>query len=169
MRKESFNDSWMYHLGGGSAIEGLLGNTMQKAVTLPHDASVEMLQDDAALGGSGNGFFQEKNCYYTKTFTPVEADSEKEFWLEFEGVYQNAFVYVNGAYAGKHPYGYSPFILNITKFLVFGQPNTIKVVVKNNVASGRWYTGTGIYRNVNLLVGNRLHLISEGIHLGRCF
>lgn len=165
MKKIIFNNDWIYHMGGGSAIESLLGSEVQKAVTLPHDASVEMPRDPAALGGSGNGFFQEKNCYYTKVFTPDASDSNKEFWLEFEGVYQNAFVYINGAYVGKHPYGYSPFILKITNYILFGQPNTIKVVIKNSVASGRWYTGTGIYRNVNMFVGNRLHLIPEGIHL----
>lgn len=165
MRKSSFNDNWIYHQGGGSALESLLGNAVQKNITLPHDAAVEMSRDPSALGGSGNGFFQEKSCYYTKTFTPDPADNGKEIYLEFEGVYQNAFVYVNGAFAGKHPYGYSPFSLNITNFLAYGQPNTIKVVIKNSVASGRWYTGTGIYRDVNLLVGNRLHLIPEGIHL----
>lgn len=165
MKKRRFNDNWVYHSGGGSAIESLLGIEQQKMVTLPHDAAVEMPRDPSTLGGSGNGFFQEKNCYYTKNFTPDGEDTGKEFYLEFEGVYQNAFVYINGAFAGKHPYGYSPFALNITRFLVFGQPNTIKVVVKNSIASGRWYTGTGIYRNVNLLVGNRLRLVPEGIHL----
>ena len=165
MRKSSFNDNWIYHQGGGSALDSLLGSAVQKQVTLPHDAAVEMSRDPSALGGSGNGFFQEKSCYYTKTFTPDARDSGKEFYLEFEGVYQNAFVYVNGAFAGKHPYGYSPFTLNITSFLVFGQPNTVKVVIKNSVASGRWYTGTGIYRDVNLMVASRLHLIPEGIHL----
>lgn len=165
MKKISFNENWTFRSGSGSALEGLLGNAAQKTVTLPHDASAELPRSSTALGGSGNGYFQETNCTYTKMFTPEERDRDKEFWLEFEGVYQNAFVYLNGAFAGKHPYGYSPFLLNITGFLEFGQPNTIKVVVKNKLASGRWYTGTGIYRNVNLLVGNRLHITPEGIRL----
>lgn len=70
MKKRRFNDNWVYHSGGGSAIESLLGIEQQKMVTLPHDAAVEMPRDPSALGGSGNGFFQEKSCYYTKSFTP---------------------------------------------------------------------------------------------------
>ena len=137
MKRCRFNSNWVYHLGGGSPIECLLGNEQQKEITLPHDASVELPRNPLALGGSGNGFFQEKNCYYTKDFTPNEADSGKVFYLEFEGVYQNAFVYINGAFVGKHPYGYCPFVLDITNFLEFGRPNAIKVLVKNGVASGR--------------------------------
>ncbi|MBQ7994587.1 MAG: DUF4982 domain-containing protein [Solobacterium sp.] len=165
MRKIRFNDDWTYCRGSGSAIENMFGNTLKMKVALPHDASVGLPRTEDAKGGSGNGFFQETDCCYTKTFTAASADCEKEFFLEFEGVYQNVFVYVNGAFAGKHPYGYTPFILKITEFLDFGQSNTVKVVIKNNVASGRWYTGTGIYRDVNLLICDRLHLAAEGIHL----
>lgn len=76
MKKRSFNDNWVYHSGGGSAIESLLGIEQQKMVTLPHDAAVEMPRDPSALGGSGNGFFQEKNCYYTKNYAAVRYEPD---------------------------------------------------------------------------------------------
>lgn len=165
MKKVSFNENWIYHLGSGSGLEGLLGSTFSKPVTLPHDGSVELPRSPEAAGDSGNGFFEEKNCYYTKSFAPDPADEGKKFYLEFEGVYQNAFVFVNSIFAGKHPYGYGGFTLDITPYLIFGKENTIKVLIKNAVPSGRWYTGFGIYRDVHLMVANRMHLIPEGIHL----
>ncbi len=84
-------------------------------------------------------------------------------WLEFEAVYQNAFVYVNGAFAGKCAYGYSNFYLDITEYVKIGETNAIKVVVKNGVPSGRWYTGGGIYRDVNLMLGEPTHIMPDGV------
>ena len=117
MKKVNFNENWIFHSGSGSGVESLLGNAESKAVTLPHDASVELPRNPEAFGGSGNGFFREINCHYTKEFIPDAEDCDKEFWLEFEVVYQNAFVYINGAFVGKHPYGYSTFTLNITNYV----------------------------------------------------
>lgn len=143
--------------GGGAANE--------KAVTLPHDASVGMTRNPDEPNGSGNGFFREKCYNYTKTFTLDPGDADKNIWLEFEGVYQNAFVYINGSYAGKCPYGYGNFYIDATKYVSFTEPNDIKVIVKNGVPSGRWYTGGGIYRDVNLMIADRLHLIPDGVQL----
>lgn len=92
-------------------------------------------------------------------------DKDKNVYLEFEGVYQNAFVYVNNSFAGKCPYGYSNFYVDITKYLNYNEPNALKVVVKNGVPSGRWYTGGGIYRDVNLMIADRLHLVPDSVQL----
>ena len=75
---------------------------------------------------------------------------DKIVTLEFEGIYQNAFIYVNNSFAGKHPYGYGNFYVDITKFMKTSE-NVVKVVVKNGVPSGRWYTGGGIYRDVYIM------------------
>lgn len=166
MIKERFHRNWEFRTSGGSAFEALMGGPSGAlTVDLPHDASIHEKRNPAEPNGSGNGFFHENNYVYTKTFVPEEEDREKIFTLEFEGVYQNAFVYVNHAFAAKHPYGYGNFYVDITKYLEFGRPNEIKVVVKNGVPSGRWYTGGGIYRDVNLMIADRLHLVPDGIHL----
>nr|WP_308625084.1 glycoside hydrolase family 2 TIM barrel-domain containing protein [uncultured Eisenbergiella sp.] len=167
MEKISFNDNWIYHDGGGGALDALIqkGQNTGKPVTLPHDASVGKPRDGKALNGSGNGFFVEENCHYTKEFWVGEADKDKNVLLEFEGVYQNAFVYINNSFAGQCPYGYGNFYIDATKFIHFGAANRIKVVVKNGVPSGRWYTGGGIYRDVNLMIADRMHFIPDGIHL----
>ena len=82
--------------------------------------------------------------HYVKEFEMDAADAGSSVWLEFEGVYQNAYVYVNGAFAGKCPYGYGNFYLDVAKYLNFGGKNSVKVIVNNGVPSGRWYTGGGI-------------------------
>ncbi len=163
MEKIIFNENWLCVDGGGCVLETLVSGTPEKkTIMLPHDASIERPRKNNPIY-SGTGFFEPVNCHYTKEFFVDEKESDQVFWLEFEGVYQNAFVYVNDSYAGKCFYGYSNFCLDITRFLHFGKNNKILVVVKNGVASGRWYTGSGIYRNVFLRKANRMHLTPEEI------
>lgn len=166
MIKQNFNQDWYFSKGSGGALSMLMDRKQKLVkVSLPHDASIREMREDGEILGSGNGYFKEENCNYTKDFELSLEDQDKVVWLEFEGVYQNAFVYVNNAYVGKHPYGYSNFYLDITKFVTFDKTNHIQVVVKNGVPSGRWYTGGGIYRDVKLMTSDRLHFIPEGIHL----
>ena len=167
MKKIRFNDNWIFHEGGGSALAALAGGdgAVTKEVTLPHDASIEKERNPKEPNGSGNGFFREETIHYTKEFTLDAKDAGKNVWLEFEGVYQNAFVYINHSFAGKCPYGYGNFYIDATKYVHFDKKNDLKVIVKNGVPSGRWYTGGGIYRDVNLMVADRLHLVPDGIHL----
>lgn len=166
MKKLNFNHDWKFQVGGGRSLEGMMGEQCDtRAVTLPHDAAIEMQRDADDSMGSGNGFFRKDNYCYTKEFSLNPDDREKNIWIEFEGIYQNAFVYVNRSYVGKCPYGYSNFYLDITKYVTFTEMNIIKVIIKNDVASGRWYTGGGIYRDVNLMVSDRLHIIPDGVQL----
>lgn len=166
MQKQKFNDNWIFREGGGSSLEALMGGEKTvKTVTLPHDASIGKERNPEEPNGSGNGFFREENYNYTKEFELDPKDAGKNIYLEFEGVYQNAFVYINHAFAGKCPYGYSNFYIDATKYVRFDRKNEIKVIVKNGVPSGRWYTGGGIYRDVNLMIADRLHLAADSVHL----
>ena len=168
MLKRNFNDNWFYEEGDGNALDMLFagGSKGKSPVTLPHDASIRKGRDPHdPTGGAGNGFFVESNCNYTKDFFVTAEDTGKVTWMEFEGVYQNAFVYLNNSFVGKHPYGYGNFYLDITKFLKYGEMNHLQVVVKNGLQSGRWYTGSGIYRDVNIMTGKLIHFIPDGIHL----
>lgn len=164
MIKQNFNRNWEFRYGTGSSFEALMpgAGAEVKKINLPHDASICLPRTADDVSGSGNGFFQEKNCVYDKTFTLEEADAWKNVWFEFEGVYQNSFVYINGSYAGRCPYGYSNFYVDGTKFVKAGE-NKIRVVVKNEVPSGRWYTGGGIYRDVNIMIADRLHIEADGV------
>lgn len=166
MKKQKFNQNWIFTIGSGSSLDALAGgNNTAKQVTLPHDASIGRERNPEEPNGSGNGFFREESYVYTKTFSMNADDKDKNVYLEFEGVYQNAFVYVNNSFAGKCPYGYSNFYVDITKYLNYNEPNALKVVVKDGVPSGRWYTGGGIYRDVNLMIAGRLHLVPDSVQL----
>lgn len=166
MKKTKFNLGWTVHEGGGGSLN-LLSTVekLSKEVILPHDASIEKERNPKEPDGSGNGFFREETVHYTKEFELNPSDSGKNVWLEFEGIYQNSFVYINNSFAGQCPYGYSNFYVDATKYVHFDRKNNIKVVVKNGVPSGRWYTGGGIYRDVNLMIADRMHLVPDGIHL----
>ena len=168
MIKENFNDNWIFYEGiNGSAMGAMSGGTAHQGIpiTLPHDASVWKERDPQEDNGRGNGFYQRLTCHYTKEFDISAEDTEKNVWLEFEGVYHNAFVYINHSYAGKCPNGYSNFYIDATPFIKYGETNIIKVIARNAVSSSRWYTGSGIYRNVNIMIAERLHFSCDGIHL----
>lgn len=164
MKKVSLNDQWLFRTGVESMVE-MRGAQDYEMVQLPYDASIRMKRDADDRSGSGNGYYPEKNYVYVKKLTLPEEAQNQSVWLEFEGVYQNAFVYVNNALAGKCAYGYSNFYVNITEYVKFDSENEIKVVVRNEVPSGRWYTGGGIYRDVNLMIGERLHVCPDGIRV----
>ena len=164
MVRKSFNDGWLFGKGSGSALSAMFGGAGEdRPVTLPHDAAILEQRDAQDIWGSGNAYFSKDNYHYTKKFSLGSKDKDKIFVLHFEGVYQNAFVYVNNSFAAKHPYGYGDFYVDITKYLRFDSENTISVTVKNGVSSGRWYTGGGIYRDVFLLVGDRLNIDPQGV------
>lgn len=166
MKKISFNRDWNFMLdtGGGPAfLRG--GEEKGTPVDLPHDAEICFPRNPDEPDGSGNGYYHAQNVTYTKNFTVDPADRDKNIWLEFEGVYQNAYVYVNNAFAGMHPYGYGNYYLDITRLVRPGEENRIKVAVKNGVPSGRWYTGGGIYRDVHLMIADRLHIVPDGVQL----
>ena len=166
MKKISFNQDWTFQKGTGgifAMISGASGEAQK--VNLPHDAEILTPRNPDEPNGSGNGFFHAENYIYSKDFELKEEDFGKTVFLEFEGVYENAFVYVNKAFAGKHPYGYGNFYLDLTDFVKAGS-NNVRVEVKNAVPSGRWYTGGGIYRNVNLMIAERTHIVPDGVKVG---
>ena len=164
MQKQKFNQGWTLEIGDGVAFSALFGGgAVTKPVTLPHDHLVEIPRNPQEPNGPGNGYFHEENILYKTSLNLAPENEGKRIWIEFEGVYQNAFIYVNDAFAGKCAYGYSNFYLDITRFVHAGQPNEIKVIVKNGVPSGRWYTGGGIYRDVNLMIADPVHIAPDGI------
>lgn len=166
MVKQKFNNGWSFEATDGSALSALKNPTNGSIkVNLPYDASVHAVRNPEEPNGAGNGYFHEDNYVYKKMFEIAAGDRGKTVWFEFEGVYQNAFVYINNAYAGKCPYGYGNFYINATNYITFGETNEIKVLVRNGVPSGRWYTGGGIYRDVNLMMAAPLHFACDGVRI----
>ncbi len=135
-------------------------------VNLPHDAMILSERNPNNPTGGGSAFFNAENYEYSKTIFVPEEDAGKVVYLEFEGVYMNSFVWVNGDLAGKCPYGYSNFSVKISDFLKYGQDNEIKVTAKNGMQpNSRWYSGAGIYRNVKILTGEALHIKVDGVRI----
>jgi len=104
--------------------------------------------------------------WYRKTFDVAAADAGKTMTIQFDGVYCNSEVWVNGHYIAKRPYGYISFYYNITPYIQFGQKNTISVRVDHTrYGDTRWYSGSGIYRHVWLSTSNQIHIAQWGVQV----
>ncbi|MFR3424788.1 MAG: sugar-binding domain-containing protein [Lachnospiraceae bacterium] len=135
------------------------------AVTLPHDFSIS--QNFTTSGEAESGFLPGGTGWYRKSFTVPSGCDGKSVILSFDGVYQNAYVYVNGKQVGENHYGYTSFAFDISKYLVCDglTDNVIAVKVVNKLPSSRWYSGSGIYRDVNLIVADQIHVIQNGTQI----
>jgi beta-galactosidase len=162
MIRQSFNDGWT--VGKNKGFFDLAPEEAYKPVTLPHDAMISQQRSAQAVSGNKKGFFPDKTYAYVKQFDVPLAYRDKRVYFEFEAVYNNAMVYINGDFAGQHPYGYSNFYIQADPFLKYGEENEIKVVVRSNDDS-RWYTGTGIYRNTKIIVANMVHIALDGVKI----
>ncbi len=149
MKKISFNSNWLCN---------------GKAVTLPHDAQISEVRSASASDG-GHGYFPGGIYTYEKTFTVPAEWEGKQVLIEFEGVYRNCTVSLNGKEIGGHRYGYTGFALPLEQ-LNFGAENTITVVADNSqLPNSRWYTGSGIYRPVWLHVGGEKRVEYRGVKI----
>ena len=133
-------------------------------VNLPYDASVHGERRSDAPCEAHGGFFPGGTYHYDKVlFIPKEWKGRK-IYLEFEGVYMNTAVRVNDNAVGRHPYGYTGFLCDITDYLFYGEDNAVRVVVSNgHQPNARWYTGTGIYRHVWLVSGGPVRIAPHGL------
>lgn len=160
MKQYLFNDGWTFVNGSGGALAALRQPPESWPVTLPHDCVIgtERVNDPAY---ASLGFYKGANVCYTKTFDVPEDWAGKKLVLEFEGIYQMAYIYVNNAYVDQCMYGYGNYFVDITNYVRAGA-NKLLVVVKNGAPAGRWYTGGGIYRDVQLYVSDLMHICCEG-------
>ena len=130
-------------------------------VTLPHDAQI-LEERSQEASDSGHGFFPGGVYVYEKRFTPPAEWEGKTVLVEFEGVYRNSTVSLNGKAIGGHRYGYTNFAIPLE--LNFGEENVLSVVADNSeLPNSRWYTGSGIYRPVWLHIGEKDHIAWQGV------
>ncbi len=156
MIKQNFMSGWLYSNKNGE----------KRAVTLPHDAMIEETRVPDCLTGTGNAFFPGGVYTYEKEFDAPENWAGQSAVLEFEAVYRNAKVYVNGVEAGGKPYGYIPFFVDMTPHLIMGAKNTVRVVADNSkTPNSRWYSGGGIYRPVWLHLGGACRILPQGLRV----
>ncbi len=131
-------------------------------VTLPHDWSITQLPDPTQTNATG--YFPGGLGWYRKNFTLPRWMSGRTISVDFDGVFDNSYVYLNGRLLGNHPYGYTGFSFDISRLVhTDGRtPNVLAVVVQNAEPSSRWYSGSGITRHVHLTVTNPVHIARDG-------
>ena len=174
-RTVCFDDGWRFIKDNPpKAQEPTFDDSSWRVLDLPHDWSIEDLPNQtkdsivgpfskASIGKMGTGYTVGGTAWYRKTFTVDKSNHDKVVYLQFDGVYQNADVWVNGKHAGNHPYGYTSFYYNITQYLNQpGESNTIAVMVNNEGVNARWYSGSGIYRHTWLTYADPVHLGNWG-------
>lgn len=162
MIRETFNHGWT--VGPNTGFFNMVPGEPPKQVTLPYDAMIMKHRDAKAVSEYKKGFFPDGSYDYVKKFFVPAEYKNKRVTFEFEGVYMNAMVYINGDLAGQRPYGYSNFYIKADRFLKYGTENEIKVVAKSGDDS-RWYTGTGIYRNTKIMVAEPVHITADGVKI----
>lgn len=169
MIKQNFNRNWSVQKLVSDLTEATLGNPkVQKkiTVTLPHDAMIFENHDGKNPSGGACGYYQGGDYEYTKNFYVDEAEAGQTFILEFEGIYNRGYIYVNGALAGSVQYGYTGIFIDITGYLHFGTENLITVkAINSDVPNSRWYTGSGIYRPVFLYKGGNIRIDANGLRI----
>lgn len=166
MLEKKWNENWKYWVDKDSFA--LVWNIPEGArtITLPHDAMIENTAHKGSLNKGNTGFRDGAVYQYVKSLYAPEEYQNQVVMLKFEGVYMNAFVYVNGQLAGKNPNGYTTFYVPLNDYLNYGWENEIRVQVRNGaMPNSRWYSGGGIYRDVYLLVSELTHIVPEGVQI----
>ena len=143
-----------------------LGDTAPgKPVTLPHDAMLAEPRTALSAGGTNTGWYEGYDYEYRRTLTVPENELADTHILEFEGVYHNAEVWLNGQKAAFRPYGYTNFYVDCAPYLHAGE-NELRVIARNaDQPNSRWYSGAGIYRPVQLWTAGGAHIALNGVKI----
>lgn len=136
-----------------------------RTLHLPHDWSIEgEFKEDATTGGAG-GYLPTGIGWYRKHFNLSSVGKDQQYWIEFEGVYMNSDVWINGHHLGNHPYGYTGFYYDLTPYVLKGE-NLLTMKVDNSLQpNSRWYSGSGIYRHVWLHKTGPVHVAQWGTYI----
>lgn len=158
MRKIDLNQHW--------SCRCLTRKEPEIIVNLPHDAMLLEPRTEESQGEGNIGWFIGGDYEYKKLFQAPTEWEQKDVLIEFEAVYRNAEVYLNGKKAAFRPYGYTNFYVDTKGFLNYGAENEIRVIARNaDQPNSRWYPGTGMYRPVFLHIGARKHIPVNGIRV----
>ena len=164
-QQNRIDDDWRFFLGDpANAASADFDDGGWRTVTLPHDWSIEEKMDPTAPMGGRGGFLPAGIGWYRHHFEAPVGWKDKQVRVEFEGVYMNADVYLNGQKLASHPYGFTSFFVDLTPALKIGGSNVLAVRVDNSEQkNARWYTGSGIYRHVVLSVTNPVQVAPWGV------
>lgn len=162
----NFNDEWKFNLGEAeNADQKEFDDSKWQDIQIPHDFSME--QEFSAQYEAESGFLPGGTGWYRKRVVFPEDYAGKTLTLNFDGVYNHAYVYVNGTKIGENFYGYNDFSLDITDYVTCDgkTENVISVKAVNEFPSSRWYSGSGIYRDVTLTVSGDIHVAEDGTYV----
>lgn len=158
MERINFNDNWTYkHLGNPGP---------GTPVTVPHDAMLSEKRSEENASGINGCWFEGHDYLYEKEFDVPAIYKDKDVIFEFEGVYHNAEVFINGQKAAFRPYGYTNFYVDANPYLRYGEKNRIEVIARNaDQPNSRWYSGAGIYRPVTLYLAEKRRIQMNGVKI----
>ncbi|NQJ21448.1 DUF4982 domain-containing protein [Streptococcus suis] len=161
-RSIHFDNDWKFQLGAqATAAQKGYDDSSWQSLDLPHDFS--LTQDYTPSGEAESGYKLGGTGWYRKNFTVSPEVANGRVELHFDGAYMETEVFINGTSLGTHTNGYSPFTFDLTGHVRANEENTLAVKVVNNTPSSRWYSGSGIYRSVQLNVTPKVHLAEYGV------
>lgn len=163
------DSDWRFQKGGAlKAEDPKYDDSKWRVINLPHDWSIENLPNSnspfsqEALSQVNGGFTTGGTGWYRKSFVIPEGQSSKRIVIQFDGIYMNPEIFINGSSLGSHPYGYTSFWYDITRRVKFGKQNILAIKVRNEGENSRWYSGSGIYRHVWLKILEPVHVAQWG-------
>lgn len=166
MKKILWNAGWTVAAGIPDPFAELFGSAAKPVpVQLPQDAMVLEQRTPDAPSGTQFGFYPLKSYTYEKKFFAPLEWKELETIVEWDGVMNQAMVYLNSEHLHSNHYGYSVFYTSLSAHLRYGEENTLRVMALNNEHCSRWYPGAGIYRDVWLRQGDKIHISPDGVRL----
>jgi beta-galactosidase len=163
-----FTGDWKFHLDDVTgAHEPAFNDAAWRSLSLPHDWSIELPFDKNSPTGTGGGALRGGTGWYRKSFVIPAAAKNKKVFIDFDGVYMNSEVWINGHYLGRRPNGYISFRYELTPYLHYGNEKNVVAVKVNNAdqPNSRWYSGSGIYRNVWLVFTNDVMIDHWGTYV----
>ncbi len=163
----NFNNNWKFSLSDHvGAMAKAFDDSAWSTVNLPHDFSIDQeFTNSGTEVESGN--LPNGTGWYRKMFTMPTEYADKEIFLNFDGVYNNAYIYVNGKLVGENHYGYNSFSVSIGNYITCNGNtwNLIAIKVVSEMGSSRWYSGSGIYRDVTMTITNTVHVARHGTYV----
>jgi len=162
-----FTESWKFFLGDDSlASNEKYDDSSWRTLNLPHDWSIEADFSANNPATPGGGALPGGIGWYRKVFVADRSFENKDLYIDFDGVYRNSRVWINGQLLGERPYGYSSFRYDLTPYIKKGEKNVIAVRVDNSKQpNSRWYSGSGIFRNVWLVAVDPVHVDQWGTYI----
>jgi beta-galactosidase len=158
----SFDSAWKFHLGDVSGAQGAtFDDSAWTSLDVPHDWSISLPFNQSSLSVESGGYLDGGIGWYRKSFT-LPASSGQKVFVQFDGVYMDSTVYLNGTQVCARPYGYSSFECDLTSGAKADGANVLAVKVNNQQPSSRWYSGSGIYRHVWLKTVNPVRVAYTG-------